>query len=419
MPRSPTQLLAVACACLSACSPPPTHTQHTSGALPQKAYVWHHTWTPEVQAAVLSLSPSFHELVLLAGEIKLTPQNSHHTKIHIPWPIIPTNTPLSIAIRIQSIQGPYNIQAPPFEQLHEFIRELITDISPYHHLSSIHLDFDCPASKLKDYKSWIRELKQRLHSLPITITALPSWTRHRGFAALAQTADHVVLQVHGLHLPTGPDAPFTLCDPEEASRAVESIAQLQVPFTAALPTYGYQLLFNQAGELIDVVAEEPGTLHPDSIQIRETWTDPKTMTELVQLWTHERPMNLHSIIWYRLPVTTDQRNWTWPTLHSVMQGIHPSPQLQPDCTAQPDGSLTVTLSNLGTADARDPCLITATWTNATLLAAECLPGFAITHRNTTSIQWSRSATEPLRPGETTTAGWITTSPATNPRLHLQ
>jgi hypothetical protein len=419
MARPLPQLIAAACACLSACTPSSPNTPRTSGPLPQQAYVWQQNWTPEVQNAVDLLSPQFNELVLLAGVINLNPKTTARTKIDIPWSSIPTNTQLSIALRIHSFQGPYSISKNPFLQLSSFVHELVTNTSPAHPLTSLHLDFDCPTSKLADYASWVHALQKQIHPLPITITALPSWIHHQAFKQLAHTAHQVVLQVHGLHLPSSPDAPFSLCDPAEASRAVENLSRLHTPFTVALPTYGYQLLFNASHQLVDVIAEESPSTNPDHLEIRETWTDPATITHLIQLWTHDRPASMTSIIWYRLPIETDQRNWSWPTLQSVMQGVPPTPQLELRAIRQPDASTTITLSNVGTADDRTPSMITAQWTNATPLAAESLPGFKIIHRTPTSVQWSRTTTNPLRPNETTPVGWITTSPPTTPALHLQ
>ena len=51
--------------------------------------------------------------------------------------------------------------------------------------------------------------------------------------------------------------------------------------------------------------------------------DPDALARLVRGWMVDRPAALTGIIWYRLPVAGDTRNWSWPTLARVSAGEAP------------------------------------------------------------------------------------------------
>src|SRR6185295_17266685 len=125
-------------------------------------------------------------------------------------------------------------------------------------LSEIQLDYDCPESKLADYRDVLPRLRRAASPLPLTITVLPSWMRHRrAFRTLTEQADGYVLQLHSLILPRSPDEQITMIEPTSAKGWVEEASRFGRPFRVALPTHGYTAALDEKGELVGLLAEGP------------------------------------------------------------------------------------------------------------------------------------------------------------------
>ena len=96
---------------------------------------------------------------------------------------------------------------------------------------------------------------------------------------------------------------------------------------------------------------------------------------LVKEWRQKRPSQLREIIWYRIPVATDVRNWRWVTLSAVMLGRKPLHQL----VARQEGEnpVDVAIANTGEADELLDSVVTASWSNNAVVAADALPGWVV------------------------------------------
>ena len=133
----------------------------------------------------------------------------------------------------------------------------------------MHLDFDAATRQLDGYRRWLEALREAIAPTPLVLTALPTWLNSPAFVRLAQTADGYVLQVHSWAAPKTPDQPFTLCDPEQAKRAITKAARLNQPFQVALPTYGYRAWFDGQSRLLGLSAEGPRLAAAGNTQVRE------------------------------------------------------------------------------------------------------------------------------------------------------
>src|SRR5439155_25472501 len=140
------------------------------------------------------------------------------------------------------------------------------------------------------------------------------------------------------------------CDPHLARRSVERAGRLGIPFRVALPTYGYAFAFDPTGNFIGLSAEGPSRNWPEGSLLREAPAQPDAMARLVNEWTVDRPDALRGIIWYRLPVTGDRRNWSWPTLAAVMAGRVPVAKLSADLRKPQPGLAEIDLINEGDGD---------------------------------------------------------------------
>jgi hypothetical protein len=297
-------------------------TPTASGPLRQEVYVWQRAWTPAVQTAVQTHGTNFAEIAVLAGEISWhTNRQPQLIRVTLAYEaLVKSGRPVGLTLRINPYAGPFTNDA-----VTEFIAatalrlvtEARTNLLP---VAELQIDFDCAESKLDGYAFWIETVRQRVAPLPVTITTLPSWLDSRAFAKLARQATNYVLQVHSAARPQSADAPFTLCDPRAARRAVTRAGRLGVPFRVALPTYGYEMAFDPRGNFLGLTAEGPPPAWPTNALRRRVESNQEELSELMRIWTHRRPQALRGVIWYRLPVATDRHNWDWPTLDRVRRG---------------------------------------------------------------------------------------------------
>lgn len=392
----------------------------TSGPMRQQAYVWQRAWTPAVCEAVANHGHGVDGLALLGAEVGWPGGRLSVAKAEIDWSALPRPARAGLALRV----GPdaRRIERDPalVALLGDLAGALIREANEAGvEVSELQLDYDCPEARLDNYRAWAQAVRRRVAPVPLTITALPCWLDRPEFPRLVSATDGYVLQVHSLELPAGPDAPFTLCDPAAARRAVRKAARFHVPFRVALPTYGYVLAFDSAGKYRGLSAEGPSRAWPGDWQLRTVRADPAEMAALVREWTNRRPAMLGGLIWYRLPTAQDSLNWPAATLAAVMQGRTPQPALRPEI--ERDGGLVeISLFNDGEAEARAFPRITLRWGGARLVASEGLNGSSLLETDAACALEVRPAfLPPLSPGERRKVAWLRLDPAVEVTAHVQ
>ncbi len=269
----------------------------------------------------------------------------------------------------------------------------------------IQIDYDCPESQLADYPVLLEAARQAAGPARLTITALPSWLRHeRAFAALAAATDGYVLQVHSARPPEGSRA-VELVDPEEAVRAVETAARFGRPFRVALPTYSYGVVTDEAGSVVGLSAE--GARDSPTAAV----SDPAALAGLVRTWTRDRPRELAGVIWFRLPVKGDVRNWSPETWRAVRQGRAPRSEMRAALREPEPGLVEVEMVNAGESDHAAPSDLHVRWNGGRLLAADGLAGYHVDVTSPSEIRLrGRDRGRPLRPGERRKAAWLRFDP---------
>ena len=297
-------------------------TPHVSGPLRQEVYVWQRAWTKPVRDAVTQHATNFAALAVLRAEISWTTNRQPQlTRANVDYETLARlRRPVGFALRIGTYAGPFTNDA-----VATFITataaRLVAEVRTNHvPLAELQIDFDCAESKLDGYRVWIEAIQRRIAPLPVTITALPSWLDSRAFRRLAAGATNYVLQVHSAVRPRSAGAPYTLCDPQAARRAVETAGRLGIPFRVALPTYGYLQAFYPNDNFLGHSAEGPRPNWPTNTLIRKVESNALELSELIRDWTAHRPATMNGVIWYRLPVASDKHNWPWPMLQDVMRG---------------------------------------------------------------------------------------------------
>ncbi len=389
----------------SACRPPTV----SDAPLAQEAYVWQRAHTAAVASAVQAHAPAFDHLVVLAAEVSWKSGRVHVARVPLgaSTDAFKTAPSLGLAIRVNTYSGSFAADAPAARELTALARSLLADAhNSGLRVTEFQIDFDAPERRLVDYRQWLDALRPVVAPARLTFTALPAWLKHRhAFAALASAADDYVLQVHSLDRPSSPDDLIPLCNPDAARRAVADAARFGRPFRVALPTYGYRLAFDPQGRFFAVSAEGPLPAWPAGTIIRELESDPAELAALVSNFRRQHPIVLTGIIWYRLPISGDRLNWSWPTLAAVMRGETPAARVTLEATADGSGLVEYFALNTGNAPFTGAFSSTVTWTDAVRLAADALPPFAIENETATSQRLVAPALR-LPPGARQPAGWL-------------
>jgi hypothetical protein len=383
-----------------------------SATLPQEAYVWQRAWNDSVIEAVTNHGPAFSNLVVLKAEITWRNGQPDLTPAHVDYAALAAaHRPIGIALRVGAYSGPFSTNAPATTFLAQLATTLVNDARSNGIVASeFQIDFDCAASKLDGYRVWVETIRKKIAPMPLTITTLPSWLKEPSFKPLVEATDGYVLQVHSLEKPKSIDAPFTLCDPIAAKRAVELAGKIKVPFRVALPTYGYLLAFDKTGKFVGLSAEGPSKSWPEGVQVREVRADPLEMSHLAEFWATNRPPTLRGIIWYRLPTIVDNFNWHWPTLGAIVASRFPRESFRGETRLVETGLVEINLVNDGELDLSSRLVVEVRWSRnggARLVASDGLHGFTMLNAGTSSITFQNQS-QPGRfaAGDRQTIGWL-------------
>src|SRR5256886_9054521 len=269
-------------------------------------------------------------------------------------------------------------------------------------IEEFQLDFDCAQNNLQDYRGWLRTLRDAVHPVRFVITALPAWLDHPDFLALIREADSYVLQVHSIPISS---RRATLCDTRLARQWISKAAKLGLPFSVALPTYRCSAGYGPDGKLLSVAMDSVQPVWPPRTRVLEFGADADEIATLVNDWQKMRPSQLRELIWYRVPIATDTRNWRWPTLSAVMSGRLPAHKL--NIFQEGENPIDLSIFNAGEADEQLNANVTATWNGAGLTASDALAGWNMRSENGRAI-FTVTASRGLRlpRGTKRKIGWL-------------
>jgi len=386
----------------------------------QDVYVWQRQWGDAVDTAVANRTTLFNRVVVLAWQITWGQPGEAPSTFHVEpnWQAL-RNENVGLAVRIGSYRGKFDDAsashvAHAVETVVKHARA--NGISPV----EVQLDFDAGEKQLDGYRVWLAAARQRV-DVPVVITALPSWLSARGFKNLASQAPGYVLQVHSLERPATRDDRVVLCDAAAAQVAVERAARLGVPFRVALPTYGYVLIFDNAGKYAGLQAEGPQKPWPAGHTKRWLGADAGELAALMRSWEANRPAAMTGVIWYRLPVDRDRYNWRPPTLQAVMKGEKPAPNVRVHVAHRANGLREIVLENAGNDDARGVVTIDVNWPRDAESSSDALGGFekrTVTARGLI-LTGLAEADDRLAPGEQRVIGWLRLEPDMEVAAHVQ
>jgi hypothetical protein len=388
-----------------------------SGPLPQRAYLWQREWTPAVIDAFKETQTRLDGIVLLGAEINWSGKKAEVVRATIDWKAVKREAkPGSIALRVAPFLGSYGVDDARIKSVVDVAKSLCEDARKNGvNVREFQLDFDSAQNDLANYREWLRVLRSAIRPIRFVITTLPAWLDEPMFVSLVREVDGYVLQVHSVPSRNGESA--TLCDSRLARMWVEKAAQLQLPFSVALPTYRCSAGYDAAGKLLGVAMDSVQPAWPPNTRVLEFASDADKIAALVNEWQQARPRELRELIWYRVPVATDARNWRWATLSAVMAGRQPLHKLS--VVQEGENPIDVAIMNEGEADEQLDSAVTVTWRGQTLVAADALAGWIVDlARESAIFKIADGHHMRLPPGATRKIGWLRYDQPTNLRLIL-
>lgn len=366
-------LVLLACG-LWGCSREPVAKRQTD--LPAEVYVWQRKWGSVVGDAIAENRKWVNTYHLLAAEMQLDQGRLQTTRIAVDKAALSGLRP-GLVIRIFPSAARTGWDDAAIQTVADLAKNLIEEWPPGQ-VAELQLDYDCPESKLADYRSLLRSVKAAVAPVHVTCTALPSWQKQAEFAALAAEVPGYVLQVHALHLPKAPNKLVTLVDLDETHAAVKAAVKLGVPFRVAMPSYSCVVEFGDDGKVKEVYSEDvPSSLAIQSSHFAVLDADAFGMSELVATWQKQAPALLQSVIWYRLPVVGDRLNWNSEVLAKVAQGTPLHRGWKGSVQQAEGGYWEVVIEQAGEAPDDLPAQIWVSWKGASAEAADGLRAYHV------------------------------------------
>ena len=391
--------------------------QSISGPLKQRGYLWQREWTPAVLEALGETDRRMDGVVILGTEINLAGKNPEIDKATIDWDAVKRSSKhCALALRVAPFAGPFGSDDAPARAIVDLTKQLLSEAHSHDvNLEEFQFDFDCAQKNLGSYRMWLLALKPIVQPTRFVITVLPAWLDNSEFRKLVREVDGYVLQVHSVPILAGTDA--KLSDAHLAREWVTKAARFGIPFAVALPTYRCAAGYGPHGELLSVAMDSVQPVWPPGTRVLEFGADADEIAGLVHEWQKARPPQLRELIWYRIPIATDSRNWRWPTLSAVMAGRLPEHKL--NILQEGQNPIDLAIVNAGEADEQVNANVTATWTAAGLTASDALAGWNVKSGGGRAI-FKVTASHGLRlpPGATRKIGWLRFDQATTLETEL-
>jgi hypothetical protein len=358
-----------------------------STPLQQQMYVWRRVWTPAVTAAMERANSYVSGWRILVAEADVRGAWKEFSPVAAMSEVTPKS--LIAVIRIEGQRG-----LPDSEKL---AARLVTWVhaQPTGQWSTLEIDYDCPTRELRGYISLLRSLRQALPpGMHLSLTALPAWISSSDLPTLLSVADESVLQVHSVL-----DPHRGLFVGTVAMRWAASYSRVNdKPFSVALPDYGSRIAWDEAGHLLSVLSEEPGT-QSGSVQ-KELEADPRDVAAFLEQLRIKHARNLTGIVWFRLPVEGDRRIWSLSSLESVIRGRPLISQRAVTTERDNFGAYRVMVSNVGTVDIPLPRTVRMN----SCVQADGLTGYVVRH-GSDNLTFVAGRSSMLRVGQHVVIGW--------------
>lgn len=151
-----------------------------------------------------------------------------------------------------------NLESIEPEKLASVIAETYrSDVEKYgsndRRVVGVQLDLDFPTRLLPQYALAVRELRKILpEGTQLSITGLPTWMSSKDVLPLLDEVDFWIPQLYGSEIPTSLSNPVPISSVRVVRRSVIEARRIGKPFFAGLAAYGYAILYDKNGELVEL-----------------------------------------------------------------------------------------------------------------------------------------------------------------------
>lgn len=382
--------------------------------LPNAFYIWQRDWTDEVSQAAGRAADSACAFLVLAAEMKGGEGGIRPAmRLHPSWDTLAKlQKPAVPVIRFDGKTAANLLPSRAGETVRrcgELIRGIVGDAAAGNlRVSEIQLDYDCPTSKLEDYRSFLQALKTECPEPAFSITALPSWMESPAFAGLIRETTAYVLQVHSLDRPKTVTDPIILCNVQKIPGYLRRADQLGHPYYLALPTYGYDVFFDDKGCFQGLSAELESVVSKPGTTVKRVMADPEEMAGVIRWLRRDLSVYCRGVAWFRLTVDSDRLNWSWPALAAVMDGRNPRVAFVAETRSPQPNLYEIWVRNTGEQNVAGKIRFSISSIAGNVVAYDVLGDFL------EGEQAGKFTGPAPRSGEETLAAWYRVEPSGNP-----
>lgn len=343
-------------------------------------YIWQRDWDKEVEASIKAIQPKVNHFIVLGGDFKYNDGKIFINPVDIHWSALSQkNAQITLVFRMNTGTGEL-LRAGKTELIAERIKnalEINVASAQKQHISisGFQFDYDCPTSKLADYAGFLQSIKQQLPGYELSITALPTWLKSPDFKDLIGKTSYYVLQLHSFEIPRTIDQMKGIFLKENAIEYLQSGSRLNHPFQISLPTYGYEIAFNETGKFLGLRAGASPAARGSKVQYITKMTSPDEILVFLKKLKGINLKNFNGICWFRLPKDSDEFNWDIQTLKAMLEERRPQLKITTEVTHAKDGLIEVYIINQGEQNLIRPVNIELIWADSRDLFYDVLGDF--------------------------------------------
>lgn len=327
-------------------------------------YIWQRNWTPLINESITAISKETNQFIVLAGQGNISKGQLSLVPVNIDWSAFGSNkAEVTIALRFST-----PLKALFQRNQYGEVARIVADLVRYQEAQSkevkikgVQFDYDCPTSKLMDYAQFLQMIRKELDGYQIAIISLPTWLSSPDFKNVVHETDYYVLQLYSFEIPQSPQAKREIFLEYKAFSYIKQAKSLNHPFQIALPTYGYEVAFDQKGKFIGLRAETDSVVWGPEAQVFIEMTQSSQILNFLNKFRNDAPKNFQGLCWFRLPSKSDEFNWDIKTLAAIMEDRPPERNIKAEFVSKDNDLYELYFENDGEENLNNPVHLDVRW----------------------------------------------------------
>ena len=367
-------------------------------------YIWQKKWNNQIAESILKVEKYNLTYYIFAGDISYENKKWGFRKISVVWKYLKNTKKIILVFRItQNAAAVLNsVNSEKFiEGLKLFICDIVNQAKEEEvAIQGIQIDYDCPSKKLAGYKKLLKVINRHFFKSEISITALPDWLDYNEFTELAGYCDYYVMQLHSFDIPKNNAELNITPEIEQVKKYIKLCLKVKIPFFVALPTYGYEVNYNDSYAVTALRAENTNFGQYRYFKKKIVAANIEKTLQIKKYLENLKIKLLKGIIWFRLPVENDIFNWSLKTFSAVMENCLTKSDCKIILEKSKDGAIGVFIENAGEANSFTENICGLNLKNSRIESFDLKKGFYLTSSNSLLIS------KPILAGQRIYAGWI-------------